>query len=220
MAISARLFTTAALACAAAAPALAQYQPYPQQGYPQPYPQQYPQQYPYPEPYPPQYPEQGYPYPNQPYATTESAVGAIVDSLIGNRYAAGERQAIHQCAWAAAQRAQRDYGQAYPYGAYPPQGGAYPQPYSGYRGHHVRVTAITGVEHRSKGVRVHGLIDAGLYRTQPYDPRYGYGGPGQNYGYGYSGVVYNGAGDLTFRCDVDHAGAVHNIHLDRTYRAY
>src|SRR5205085_8327841 len=106
------------------------------------YPQQYPQ-------YPQNAPNQAYPYSNQPYATTEGAIIAVVDSMIGTRYAVGDRQAIHSCAWAAVQRA-RNQGPvpyAQPYGGYP--GGGYAQPYSGYAGAHVRLTGITSVEHRA-----------------------------------------------------------------------
>ena len=225
MAILEKLLTAAALTGLAAAPAAAQYQypqpAYPQQTYPQtgqqypePYPQQgYPQQgYPQQQQYPQQqYPQQGYGYPNEGY-TTESTIGAIVDSLIGNRYAVSDRQAIHQCAWAAVQRAQNDYRPYRPYGGgYP----GYPGYSYGYGGHHnpMRVTAITNVERRLNGVRVHGILDAGLYRNHPYDPRYGYGGGGGGYGYG--------AGDLSFRCDVDYRGYVTNVRLDRMYyRSY
>ncbi len=218
MAILEKLLTAAALAGLAAAPAVAQYQQYPQQ-YPQ-YPQQtYPQenpQYPqqgYPQTYPQQqypqqgYPQQGYNYPNEGYGTTEGAVGAIVDSIIGNRYAVSDRQAIHSCAWAAVQRAHNQYR------PYSPYGGGYPG-YPGYgygRYNNVRVTAITNVERRPNGVRVRGLLDSG-YGNHPYDPRYGYGGGG----YGYAG-----AGDLTFRCDVDYRGYVYDVRLDRNYyRSY
>lgn len=214
----------------------AQYYPqpgYPQQGYPQQYPQQYPQTYPqqgYPEQgYPQQtYPQQGYPqtYPNQtypygnqpygqPYSTTEGAVVAIVDSLIGTRYAVNDRQAIHQCAWAAVQRAQvqgpMPYGQQYPYGGGYGSGyggGNYPHPYSGYAGGAARLTAITAVEHRANSVRVRGLLDTGLYR-------HGYG----SQAYGYGGGVYNN-GDTSFRCDVDYRGTVFNVRLDRIGRPY
>jgi hypothetical protein len=210
MAIVEKLVTAAALAGLAAVPAAAQYQPqyptYPQQGYPQQgYPQQgYPQQYPG-EQYPQQgYPQQGYPqegYPQQAYPN-----GAIVDGLIGNRYAVSDRQAIHSCAWAAVQRAQYQYRGYPPYGGYPGQYPGYGNGYGyGYgRYHNIRVTAITNVERRLNGVRVHGLLNTGPYRAQPYG--YGYGG-----GYGY--------GDLSFRCDVDYRGYVADVRLDR-YRGY
>lgn len=188
----ASIIAAAALAGTAAAPAAAQYQPYPQ---------------PYPQPVP------SYPYPGQAYGNNygnnygndESVVGTIVDSLIGNRYAGGDRQAIRQCAWAAVQRAQAQYSGAYPYQGYP----------QGYRGggynRSVRVTAITDVQRRSRGVRVRGMLSTGGgYGQRSYDPRYGYGG-------GYGGGGY---GNLSFRCDVDYRGYVSDVRLGNGYRNY
>ena len=203
------LARTMTVALLAAVPAGAQYYPqpypqqapqqypgYPQQGYPEQYPQ-YPQQN-YPgQPYPGQtYPQQGYGYQVQPYGTNESAVGAIVDGLIGNRYAVGDRTAIRQCAWAAVQRAQTRAGPN-AYGGY------------GYAMPNVRITAITAVEHRSRGTRVRGLLNTGVYGGQ----RYGYNGQGYGYGAG-------GAGDLSFRCDADYRGYVYDVRLDRIARPY
>ena len=207
--MSVKFLVAVATVATAAVPAAAQYYPNsPQQPYPpqQNYPQQYPDQG-----YPQQYPQQGYPqqsYPNQQYGTTESAVGAIVDGLIGNRYAVTDRQAIRRCAWAAVQQAQSQYRPYPPYGGgYPGQYPAYPPQYPGY-GNVARVTAITDVQRRSYGnVRVRGLLDTGMVRAQPYDPRYGYGNaPGY------------GPGNLSFRCDVDYRGYVTNVRLDRPYR--
>ena len=196
----ARLIAGATLIGSIGAPSAAQY--YPQ---PQPYPYPAPQPYPapgYPQPgYPqPGYPQSGYGYPNQPYG--ESAIGAIVDSLIGNRYAVNDRQAIRQCAWAAVQRAQGQYG-------------AYPYPGQGYRGggynRNIRVSAITDVQRRMRGIRVRGLLDTGMYGNRP---PYGGGYGGQGYGGG-----YGGGGDLSFRCDVDYRGYVSDVRIDR-YRRY
>ena len=165
----ARLLGAAALAGLIAAPGAAQDYPYPQQ-YPQ-YPQQYPnypQQYPnYPQPQPQPQPQPNYPQPNypkqypynypEPYGQqgysdesygTEGTVGAIVDALIGNRYAVSDRQAIRRCAWTAVQRARSQY--------------AYGRGFA-------RVTAITDVSRRFNGVRVRGLLATG---------RFGYGGGG------------------------------------------
>ena len=192
----AKLLTAAALLGTAAAPASGQY-------YPQPQP------YPAPHPYPaPGYPGQNYPYPNQGYEQpyTESTIGSIIDSLIGNRgYGVSDRQAIRQCAWAAVQRAQAQYSGAYPYQGYP----------QGYRGggynRSVRVTAITDVQRRSRGVRVRGMLSTGGgYGQRSYDPRYGYGG-------GYGGGGY---GNLSFRCDVDYRGYVSDVRLGNGYRNY
>ena len=119
----ASIIAAAALVGTAAAPATAEYQyPYPQ---PQPYPQPVPQ-YPY-----------GQNYGNN-YGNDESVIGSIVDSLIGNRYNVSDRQAIRQCAWAAVQRAQGQYG------------GGFGQ---GYRDR-LRVTSINDVQRRTLVLRV------------------------------------------------------------------
>jgi len=202
MARFAKIIAASALAVAAAAPAAAQYQ-YPQQQYPQTYPQQqYPQQG-----YPQQgYPQQGYGY-DQGYGTNQNAVGAIIDSLIGNRYNVNDRQAIHRCANAAMVRAQNQNWN-----------GGYPQGYPGYNSN-LRVMAITDVERRSSSVRVRGTLGRHYgnqpygnqpYGNQPYDPRNGY------YGNGYG----NGRADLSFRCDVDYAGYVRNVRVEPLYRGY
>ncbi len=208
MARFAKSLVEAALIGLAAAPAASQYEQYPQQQYPQqPYTgqQQYPEQPQYPQQqypqqqypqqqYPQQYPQQGYGY-EQGYGSTQDAIGAIIDSLIGNRYNVSDRQAIHQCAYAAIQRAHGQYG------------GAYGQPYSGYNGS-LRVTSITDVERRSNGVRVRGTLGHGGYGNQPYDQRYGYG-------YGGYARAY-----MSFRCDVDYRGYVRNVRLEPVYRGY
>ena len=178
----ASLIVAAALAGSAAGPVVAQYQ----QTYPQPYPQ------PYPEPAP----QPGYPYPDQNYGT-QGTVGAIIDSLIGNRYNVSDRQAIRQCAFAAVQRAQN--------GGYP---GGYPQAYPGYN-NNVRVTAITDVQRRSNGVRVRGILGNGRVYNQPYDPRYANGG----------GDRWRGGG-FGFRCDVDYRGNVRNVRFETANRGY
>ena len=153
MSRSAKLIAAAAAACIAA-PAAAQYNPYPNQpGYDYPaYPgQQYPT-------YPQQYP--GQPYPGQPYPGQQypygynGTVGSMIDQLIGNRYNGGERPAIDRCVSAALQRAVNRY----------PNG--YAQAYPGYD-RRLRVTAITDVQRRSNGVRVRGMLGGGM--------RYGYG---------------------------------------------
>lgn len=194
MARFAKSMVAAAFIGTAAVPATAQYQ-YPQQQYPQTYPQQQDQ---YPQGQHPQgeYPQGQYPYSDQGYGN-QNVMGAIIDQLIGNRYNVSDRQAIHQCAYAAVQRAQ-----GYNYG------GGY-----GYPGYHnyLRVTSITDVERRSNGVRVHGMLGNGRYNnTQPYDPRYGPNGGG----YGYGG------GEFSFRCDVDYRGYVRNVRVEPGYRHY
>ncbi len=230
---SMKLVAIGLMAGSAAFPAASQYYPqppYPQQGYPQQYPQRLsaaglpaaisPISADLSEP---GYPNQGYPYANQqPYSVTENAIVGIVNSLIGTRYPAGDRQAIQQCSWAAVQRAQAagpapygGYGGGYP-------GGGYPHPYSGYSVAPIRLTAITNVEHRANSVRVRGLLDTGLYgvHAQGYGGQ-GYGGQGYGGGaYGYGNGPYNGGGDTAFRCDVDYRGAVFNVRLDRVGRPY
>jgi hypothetical protein len=172
----AKMIAAAALAGSAAAPTAAQYQPAPQ---------------PYPQP--------GYGYPGQPYGSDQNVVGAIVDSLIGNRYDVSFRQAIRQCAWAAVQRAQGQYG-----------GDRYGQPYPGYN-NVLRVLSIDDVERRTLIVRVRGTLGRGRYgdwrdRNQPYDPRY------NDRGYGDRGF---GRAEFSFRCDVDKgSGYVRKLRLD------
>ena len=206
-----------------AAPALAQTYPYPQ-----PYPQQsYPQQ---------AYPQSGYGYPQQGYGSTNPIQG-IIDQLLGNRYNVTDRTAVRQCATAAvaqasAQYRQPGYGQGYaqPYG----QAYGYNQPYPGYPGQgyqgqyanahaSARVTAITNVERRSRGLRVSGLLSsahaAGAYAQQGYGNYGGYPGqPGYSpYGgqQGYNPAYAQGTGDLTFRCNVDYRGVVTDVRVRR-----
>jgi len=81
---------------------------------------------------------------------------------------------------------------------YRPYFNGMPYAYQGYNGY-VRVTAITEVQRRNNGlVRVRGLLDTA---------RGGYGRYGS---------------DLKFRCDVDYAGRVYRVDLDRNdgYRRY
>src|SRR5437763_14099178 len=89
-----------------AAPAAAQYYPeapaYPQyQQVPQPYAQ------------PQAYPQAGYGYGQQGYSqypTTQSPIGQILNSLLGNRYNVSDRQAVSSCASAAMTQATAQYG--------------------------------------------------------------------------------------------------------------
>jgi len=171
----ASIIAAAALAGTAAAPAAAQYQ--------QPYP------------YQPQYPYPGQNYGNnygQNYGNDQSVVGAIVDSLIGNRYAVGDRQAIRQCAWAAVQRAQQ-------------YGGGYGERYRD----RLRVTSINDVQRRTLVLRVRGTLGRGG----------GYGNGGYNNGYGGGG--YGGSyarPELSFRCDVNYNGYVQDVRIERLGR--
>ena len=226
MARFALLLAVAACAGPAALPAVAQ-QPYPQQPYPQqpyeqqPYEQQqYPQQYqqpyeqypqqPYQQPYPGQtYPQQGYGY-EQGY--NQNAIGAVIDGLIGNRYNVSDRQAIHQCAYAAIQRAHAGYA-----GGYPQPYGNYPQAYGGYGNHGwMQVTSITEVRRKTLSVRVRGTLGSRWNGAPAYGtPGYGappYGGPAYGGAYGHH--------DLSFRCDVDYNGYVRDVRLEPLARAY
>ena len=199
MARFAKFLAAAALASSFGAPATAQ-QPY-QPQYPQPYPEPQPyQQQPYQQPYG----QQGYGN-DQQYGTTQNPFGAIIDSLIGNRYNVSDRQAIHQCAYAAVERA-RTWN----------WGNGWQQPYPGYT-NNMRVLSITDVQRRSSSVRVRGEMGRNWrgnqgynpnYPNQPYDPRYGYGGGGY------------GRPELSFRCDVDYQGYVRNVRIEPLYRAY
>jgi hypothetical protein len=88
-------------------------------------------------------------------------------------------------------------------------GGGYSQGYGGYGQRYsqgfgtMRVTAITDVQRRSNGLRVTGLMSSGYggYGNQAYGQAYGY----NNRGYG--------AGDLSFRCNVDYRGAVTGLRV-------
>ncbi len=196
MTMLAKLTAAALLAGGIAAPAAAQYQPYPQ-----PYPQTYPPGY-----YPPQ---QQYGYQGG------GGIGQIIDQLLGNRYNVTDRSAVSRCASAAVVQAQSRY-MPQGYNGYPGQGGYNGYNQQGYqnRGYGIRVSAITQVERRSNGLRVRGLLDTGRGR---YNQGYNNGYPGQAYqnnGYG--------NGDLTFRCNVDYRGVVTNVRIERNsgYRPY
>jgi hypothetical protein len=164
-------------------------------------------QTPYPQPYPQTYPP-GYGYPNQGYGT--NVIQQVIDQLLGNRYNVNDRTAVSRCASAALTQAQRQY----PYGAY---GRGYQQPYAygqpNYPTAMMRVTAITEVRRRSRGLRVRGLIDSGAYGS-PYAYPYG--------NQPYADPRYARTGDLTFRCDVDYRGYIRNVRIGRNeaYRRY
>jgi len=191
-----RFLTAGAIAAAAigaiSAPALAQTS-YPQY-------QQYPQTY----------PQSGYGYPGQPYQQGYgggSGIDQVINQLLGNRYNVTDRTAVRQCAAAAAAQAAAQYGPRYQQGyqqGYGQQGYGYDPMRT------MRVTAITNVERRNSGLRVSGLLDS----RSGYGGQYG-GGYGGQYGGGYQQQGY-GAGDLTFRCNVDYRGAVTNIRIRPT----
>lgn len=151
----------------------------------------------------------------------------IVDQQLGLRYAASEKEAVARCVTAALAQGAILYGvngyagtdgyAAY-VGAYRPGAAGVP----GFPGiaTHMRVTAITDVQRRTDGMRVKGLIDSGV-----------------DYRGAYAGEAYQGAGawgqayadshpsnnDLLFRCNLDTAGLVTSMHVERhttTYRRY
>ena len=151
----------------------------------------------------------------------------IVDQQLGTRYGASDKEAIARCVTAALAQGAILYGvngyagtdgyAAYE-GAYRP--GAVGVP--GFPGIHtnMRVSAITDVQRRSDGMRVKGLIDSGVHYLG------GYGGQAYQ-GAGYGGQPYaNGHpsnNDLVFRCNLDPAGLVSSLHVERhttTYRRY
>ena len=113
----------------------------------------------------------------------QGVIGDVIDKLVGKRYNVDDRKAVRSCGWAAVDKAERDYRRYFT---------GRPHAYPGYRGF-VRVTEITDVQRRSKGVRVRGLLDTA---------RYGYRG-------GRHGA------DLSFRCDTDRKGRVMDVRLER-----
>jgi hypothetical protein len=142
---------TAAIGCIAA-PAAAQYAPYPQT-------------------YPQTYPQQAYPGYAQPYGYNQNPVGAIIDQLLGNRYNVTDRQAVSQCATAAMAQASAQYGGGYGGGYNGYGNNGYNRGYS----NNMRVTAITDVQRRNNGLRVTGRMSSGYGGQYGYQNR-GYGG--------------------------------------------
>jgi hypothetical protein len=151
----------------------------------------------------------------------------IVDQQLGTRYGASDKEAVARCVTAALAQGAILYGvNGYAgtdgYAAY---AGAYRPGAAGVPGFpgiatSMRVSAITDVQRRSDGMRVKGLIDSGV-----------------DYRGGYSSKAYQGAGsggqpyatrnpsnnDLAFRCNLDPAGLVSSLHVERhttTYRRY
>lgn len=151
----------------------------------------------------------------------------IVDQQLGARYGASDKEAVARCATAALAQGAILYGvNGYAgtegYAAYV---GAYRPGEAGVPGFpgiatHMRVTAITAVQRRADGMRVKGLIDSGVvyrggYGGEAYD---GPGVGGQRYG-----TLHPSNNDLAFRCNLDTAGLVTSMHVERhttTYRRY
>ena len=151
----------------------------------------------------------------------------VVDQQLGARYGASDKEAIARCATAALAQGAILYGvngyagtdgYAGYVGAYRPGAAGVP----GFPGiaTKMRVSAITSVQRRSDGMRVKGLIDSGV------DYRGGYGGEAYQ-GAGFGGepdaIRHPSNNDLSFRCNLDTAGLVTSMHVERhttTYRRY
>jgi hypothetical protein len=167
------------------------------------------------------------PTPSPPPFSAPPPIRQIVDQQLGPRYAASEREAVARCATAALAEGAILYGV---------NGYAGTDGYAGYAGAYrpgevgvpgfpgiattMKVSAITDVQRRSDGMRVKGLIDSGV------DYRGGYGGRAYQ-GAGSGGQAYATRhptnNDLVFRCNLDTAGLVTSMHVERhttTYRRY
>ena len=151
----------------------------------------------------------------------------IVDQQLGTAYGASDKEAIARCVTAALAQGAILYGV---------NGYAGTDGYAGYAGAYrpgavgvpgfpgiattMKVSAITAVQRRSDGMRIKGLIDSGV------DYRGGYGGQAYQ-GAGAGGQPYANRNptknDLVFRCNLDPAGLVSSLHVERhttTYRRY
>jgi hypothetical protein len=168
------------------------------------------------------------------YGNNGGVVGAVINSVLGGgRYGAygqgNDRVAVDQCARAAEARVSGDF-RAGRYGAYGYGNQGYGnQGYNGNQGYgnqgygnqaynQARVVGITGVERKSNGLKVTGVMDSGrgfngAYGNQGYDPRYAdprYGNPA----YGNQG--YNAQmADLRFNCRVNYRGQVTSLDIKR-----
>src|SRR4051794_1073514 len=171
------------------------------------------------------------PAPRQPMApapfVAPAPIREIVDRQLGGRYGASDREAIARCVTAALAQGAILYGvngyagtegyAAY-VGAYRP--GAVGVP--GFPGvtATMRVSAITDVQRRVDGMRVKGQIDSGVNYRGDYNGQ-AYQGPGAG---GEAYAIRNPSNnDLIFRCNLDKAGLVTSMHVERhttTYRRY
>src|SRR5688500_5062602 len=159
------------------------------------------------------------------------AGGAIIGLIRGGgRYGAygqgNDRMAVDQCARAAEARVSQrnrapgygNYPQNYNDPRYANQG--YPNPAYAYNQmHQARVLGITGVERRSNGLKVSGVMASGrsqygAYGHQGY-PNQGY--PNQGYPNQYGNAYGQNAqvADLRFSCRVDFRGYVSDIDIKR-----
>lgn len=151
----------------------------------------------------------------------------IVDRQLGARYGASDREAVARCATAALAQGAILFGvngyagtEGYAgyVGAYRPGAAGVP----GFPGVLVtmRVSSITDVQRRPDGMRVKGLIDSGVvYRGDDNGQAYqGAGSGGEPYA-----IAHPSNNDLVFRCNLDRAGLVSSMHIERhttTYRRY
>jgi len=151
----------------------------------------------------------------------------VVDQQLGARYGASDKEAVARCATAALAEGAILYGVNGYAGTdgYAGYAGAYRPGEAGVPGFpgiatKMRVSAITAVQRRSDGMRVKGLIDSGVdylggYGGEAYQ---GTGPGGQAYA-----TRYPSNNDLVFRCNLDTAGLVSSLHVERhttTYRRY
>ena len=151
----------------------------------------------------------------------------VVDQQLGARYGASDKEAVARCATAALAEGAILYGVNGYAGTdgYAGYAGAYRPGEAGVPGFpgiatKMRVSAITAVQRRSDGMRVKGLIDSGVdylggYGGEAYQ---GTGPGGQAYA-----TRYPSNNDLVFRCNLDTAGLVSSMHVERhttTYRRY
>ena len=151
----------------------------------------------------------------------------IVDRQLGARYGASDREAVARCATAALAQGAIMYGV---------NGYAGTEGYAGYVGAYrpgtagvpgfpgvpatMRVSSITDVQRRADGMRVKGLIDSGVVSSSDDDGQ-AYQGPGSG-GEPYA-IAHPSNNDLVFRCNLDTAGLVTSMHVERhttTYRRY
>lgn len=170
-------------------------------------------------------PNNGY---NNGYNNNGGVIGAVINSVLGGgRYGAygqgADRMAVDQCARAAEARVARDY-RPNGYG-YNQQNGYNQNGYqNGYNNQMVRaqVVGITGVERRSNGLKVSGLINSGRYGYAYGNQGYANGYPNQGYpNQGYANPNYaNNAqrADMSFSCRVDARGYVSSVKIDRYRR--
>jgi len=200
------LVTATAAIGAFAAPAAAQYAPQ----YPQSYPQQ-PGIPAYGQQPAPAYGQPGYAYGQQGYGQQgygQNGIGQIIDQLLGNRYSVSDRTAVSQCANAAMAQAAARYGNGTAYGnngygnGYANNAYGQQQRYGYNPASTMRVTAITNVERRQRGLRVTGTMSTG---ASAYAGQYGY----QN---GYQNRAYGGT-NVMFRCNVDERGQVTKVRI-------